>query len=203
MSKFTSFSTFLWSDSQIVLHWIHHLKLSTQSKLFITNRIQEIRDSFPIEHWIYVPTADNPANLLTRGLSTQQLRTSWLWLYGPPWLSSGTQWPMWSPTNVLSLQTEDATDAVLDIDTTSDTGEPQSHGIHCIIDVLRYSQLYKLLSITSYVLHFYNNLWHSTSKNLGPVTTKELSIARLVWIQNCQSQAYSKEIANLKEKSGK
>lgn len=87
---------------------------------------------------------------------------------------------MWSPTNVLSLQTEDATDAVLDIDTTSDTGELQSHGIHCIIDVLRYGQLYKLLFVTSYILHFYNNLRHPTSKNLGPVTTKELSIARLV-----------------------
>ena len=203
MSKFTSFSTFLWSDSQIVLHWIHHLKLSTQSMPFIANRIQEIRDSFPVEHWTYVPTADNPADLLTRGLSTQQLRTSRLWLYGPSWLSSDTQWPTWSPANVLSLQTEDATDVVSDIDTTSDTGEPQHHGIHCIIDVFRYSQLYKLLSVTSYVLRFYNNLRHPTSKNLGPVTTKELSTARLVWIQNCQSQAYSKEIANLKEKSGK
>jgi len=59
-SKLSSFTTFLWSDSQIVLHWIHHLKLSTQSKPFIANRIQEIRNSFPVEHWTYVPTADNP-----------------------------------------------------------------------------------------------------------------------------------------------
>lgn len=71
MSKFTSFSSFLWSDSQIVLRWIHHLKLSTQSKPFIANRIQEIRDSFSVEHWTYVTTTDNPADLLTRGLSTQ------------------------------------------------------------------------------------------------------------------------------------
>ena len=76
MSKFASYSTFLWSDSQIVLHWIHHvhLKLSTQSKPFIANRIQEITDLFPVKHWTYVPTADNPADLLTRGSSTQQLR---------------------------------------------------------------------------------------------------------------------------------
>lgn len=51
MSKFISFSTFLWSDSQIVLRWIHHLKLSTQSKPFIANRIQEIKS---VEHWTYV-----------------------------------------------------------------------------------------------------------------------------------------------------
>ena len=203
MYKFSEFSTFLWSDSQIVLHWIHHLKLSTQSKPFIANRIQEIRDSFPVEHWSYVPTVDNPADLLTRGLPTQQLRTSRLWLYGPSWLPSETQWPTWSPINVLSLQTTEATEAVSDLDSTSDIGQPQSHGIHCIIDVSRYSQLYKLLSITSYVLRFCNNLQHPTNKNSGPVTAKELSTARLVWIQCCQSQAYSKEITNLKEKSSK
>ena len=66
------------------------------------------------------------------------------------------------------------------IDTTSNTGELQSHRIHCIIDVLRYSQLYKLLFVTSYILRFYNNLRHPSSKNLDPVTTKELSTARLV-----------------------
>ena len=71
--KLGKLATFLWSDSQIVLHWIHHLKLSTQSKPFIANHVQEIRDSFPVEHWTYVPTADNPADLLTRGLSTEQL----------------------------------------------------------------------------------------------------------------------------------
>ena len=197
ISKFSSFSTFLWSDSQIVLHWIHHLKLSTQSKPFIANRVQEIRDSLPVEHWTYVPTADNPADLLTRGLSTQQLRTSRLWRCGPSWLPSETQWPTWSPTNVLSIQTEEATDAISDINSTSDNGQPPSYGLHCIIDVSRYSRLCKLLCITSYVLHFCNNLRCPTNKTLGPITAKELSIARLVWIQCCQSQAYSKEIANL------
>lgn len=148
MYKFTSYSTFLWSDSQIVLHWIHHLKLSTQSKPFIANRIQEIRDSFPVEHWTYVPTADNPADLLTRGLSTQQLRTSRLWLHGPSWLPLDTQWPTWSPTNVLSIQTEETTDTASDSDSNSDMEQPQTHGPHRVIDASQYSQLSKLLYIT-------------------------------------------------------
>ena len=203
MSKFASYSTFLWSDSQIVLHWIYHLKLSTQSKPFIANRIQEIRDSFPVKHWTYVPTADNPADLLTRGSSTQQLRTSRLWLYGPSWLPLDTQWPTWSPTNVLSIQTEETTDTASDFDSSSDMEQPQTHWPHCVIDASWYSQLSKLLSITSYVLRFCNNLRHPTDKILGPITAKELSTARLAWVQSCQSQVYEKEIINFKENSGK
>jgi len=111
-SKLNSFSTFLWSDSQIVLHWIHHLKLSTQSKPFIANRIQEIRNSLPVKHWTYVPTANNLADLLTRGSSMQQLRDSRLWLNGSSRLPSETHWPIWSPTNMFSVQTEETTDIV-------------------------------------------------------------------------------------------
>lgn len=150
--QFTNISTFLWSDSQIVLHWIHHLNLSTQSKPFIANHVQEIRDSFPVQYWTYVSTSDNPADLLTRGLSTQQLRTSQLWLHEPSWLQSDNQWPTWSPTNVLFLQTDDTTDTVPDFDPTTETNQPQSHGLHSIMDVSCYSQLTKLLSTTLYAM---------------------------------------------------
>ena len=202
-SKLNSFTTFLWSDSQIVLHWIHHLKLSTQSKPFIANRIQEIRNSFPVEHWTYVPTADNPADLLTRGLSTQQLRDSRLWLYGPSWLPSQTHWPTWSPTNVLSVQTEETTDVVPNCASTSDTRSSQSYGLHYIIDISRYGQLNKVLSITSYVLRFCANLRHPSNKVLGPITAQELSTARMLWIKTCQSQLYEREITNLQDRSSK
>ena len=59
------------------------------------------------------------------------------------------------------------------------------------------------MSITSYVLRYCNNLRHPTDKILGPITAKELSAARLAWVQSCQSQVCKKEIINLKEKSGK
>jgi len=64
-------------------------------------------------------------------------------------------------------------------------------------------QLNKVLSITSYVLCFCANLEHLSNKVLGPVTTKELSSARLLWIKTCQSQHYDREVANLQERSSK
>ena len=69
------------------------------------------------------------------------------------------------------------------------------------MDVSRYSQLSKLLYVTSYALRFCANLYHPTDKFLGPITAKELSTARLIWIQSCQAQIYGKEITNLQQKS--
>ena len=56
----------LWSDSQIVLYWINsHKKL----KPFVNARIREITSTFPAANWHYCPTSDNPADLLTRGIT--------------------------------------------------------------------------------------------------------------------------------------
>ena len=190
-------SVFLWSDSQIVLHWIHHLKSSTQAKPFIANRIQEIKDSFPAEHWGFVPSSDNPADLLTRGLSIQQLQSSQLWLHGPSWLASEDEWPTWSPNNMVLLQTDDVTDTSTNCEPPTESTQPQQYGLHNVIDTTRYSQLTKLLTVTIYVYRFCNNLRHPSNRSSGPITAKEFSNARLLWIKNCQSQVYTNEITSI------
>ena len=73
----------LWSDSQIVLHWLNSQK---KLKPFVASRVQEITEEFPATTWRYVPTADNPADLLTRGISAGSLATSTVWRHGPLWL---------------------------------------------------------------------------------------------------------------------
>ena len=57
----------LWSDSQIVLCWINSFK---KLKPFVSHRIDEITSSFPESCWHYCPSADNPADLLTAGISS-------------------------------------------------------------------------------------------------------------------------------------
>ena len=71
------------------------------------NWVAEITESFPASTWRYVPTSHNPADLLTRGISAHQLKTSDLWFHGPSWLTTTEQWPTWSPTNVLDFQNVD------------------------------------------------------------------------------------------------
>lgn len=78
---------------------------------------------------------------------------------------------------------------------TEPTEEPA--GIHCIVDVFRYSTLTKLLTVTAYVLRFLKNLQNRESRQLGPLSAKERQQACNRWIQNCQGLTYAAEIANL------
>ena len=43
----------------------------------------------------------NPADLLTRGIYSEQLLTSQLWMHGPQWLQLRQNWSQWTPTNAL------------------------------------------------------------------------------------------------------
>ena len=94
-------STHLWTGSQIVLHWLHH---RGHSNSFVHSRVAEIVADFPSDQWSFTPSSDNPADLLTRGISTEQLQSSQLWFHGPHWLTDPTKWPQWTPTNILELQ---------------------------------------------------------------------------------------------------
>ena len=201
-STLTVITTHLWTDSQITLHWIYDLKQCTSSKPFIGNRVAEITESFPPNRWRYVPTSHNPADLLTRGIPAHQLKTSDLWIHGRSWLTTTEQWPTWSPTNVLHLQN-------LDTEVNVSTKEEAKHspiqqlGVHLIINAHRYSKLKKLLTVTVYVLRICHNLKNPQQRRTGPITAKELSNAKLIWIKNMQQLHYSDDIDNLNSKSSK
>ena len=73
LTTLNELSVKLWSDSQIVLHWLNSQK---RLKPFVASRVQEIIEEFPAATWRYVPTSDNPADLLTRDISADSLATS-------------------------------------------------------------------------------------------------------------------------------
>ena len=56
----------MWSDSQIVLHWIATQKILPR---FVANRVKEIRDLTQQYKLKYCPMVDNAADLLTRGIT--------------------------------------------------------------------------------------------------------------------------------------
>ena len=69
---------------------------------------KEIKALFPVTVWNQCPTNKNPADLLTRGITTQQLHTSSLWQHGPQWLPLVEQWPSWNSSKILHLHLCDA-----------------------------------------------------------------------------------------------
>ena len=107
-------SLYIFSDSQISLQWVLHGGKKNKS-IFVKNRIQDIRrmiSSLKEEHLLqpefhFVRSEENPADLLTRGLSLKEFRKKFsLWLSGPEWLASAPiYWPEidWSNTEIRTV----------------------------------------------------------------------------------------------------
>ena len=83
----------LWTDSQCVLDW---LKQKENSDVFVRNRVKEITSENDVV-FRYVNTKHNPADIPTRGMTTEELKKSDLWWHGPEWLKEDAdQWPTWN-----------------------------------------------------------------------------------------------------------
>ena len=76
-----------WSDSTTVLHWLASQGTWT---IFVRNRVKKINE-LSQGSWRYVPTAENPSDLGTRGVLPSKLGT--LWFKGPNWLGNPKTWP--------------------------------------------------------------------------------------------------------------
>ena len=182
----------MWSDSQIVLHW---LKSQKPLPAFVCHRTTEIQSLLPQASWSYCPTSENPADLLSRGTTTEALISSPLWNYGPTWLTTPSKWPSFQPAPLppLALAAAVATEFL-------PAERPWSNlGLHCIITIDQYSSLNKLLAVTAYVNRFVANLKvQPQHRLLGALTAEELHQVNLMWVKDTQQSVYWKEINNLR-----
>ncbi len=63
-----------WTDSKVGLGYISNE--SRRFHVFVANRVQLIRDNTNPAQWYYVPSANNPADDASRGLSAERLVNS-------------------------------------------------------------------------------------------------------------------------------
>ena len=75
-----------WLDSTVALHWLND---DGQYRQFVANRVRKMRSHENVL-WRHVPTAENPADLGSRGSSVDGAK---LWSDGPDWLSDESKWP--------------------------------------------------------------------------------------------------------------
>ena len=90
-----------WSDSTTALHWNH--QTSSNYKAFVGKRVSEIHTIMSNLETIleagavsrtYVPTGDNPADDITRGLHPVELNTNHRYSAGPEFLYKAAEfWP--------------------------------------------------------------------------------------------------------------
>ena len=87
--KIDRMSVNYWTDGINVLWWVRNH--SRKFKSFAGNRISEIQRLSAPGKWNRVKTKENPAGLLSRGMSIEDLALSNLWWYGPENLKNGNE----------------------------------------------------------------------------------------------------------------
>ncbi|XP_063436092.1 uncharacterized protein LOC134717532 [Mytilus trossulus] len=180
-----------WSDSQIVLSWLSSVKPQRQ---FIKNRIEEITSLCGDNVWRYCPTKDNPADLLTRGITSEELQQNEMWFSGPKWLNSKEDWPTWNRNNVTSsvCTTMSENDDKIK---TMENNQNVRIGIGKIIDIERYNSYRKLTRITAYVMRFATNCKATeTERKKDVLRSDEIKNAKFLWIRYTQGKTFSDEI---------
>ena len=108
--------------------------------------MKEITNVCPAKVWNYCPSAENPADLLTRDISLLTLQTSSIWRHGPDWLTNEA---LRSPTEMLHVQLTDADSEVVPEPESDNQPIKEDNGTEMIIDISRYSTLTKLLYVTA------------------------------------------------------
>jgi hypothetical protein len=149
---------YLWSDSQIVLHWLSSKK---ELKRFVHNRVTGIQSFTENASWNYCPTGDNPADLPTRGMQTCELSTFTLdlWSRVRSWLNTKKNWPSWNSKSVLLQSTAAEQLEAIFTFTSESTNNPTNvpepkHGIAKIINLSAHSNIHKLVRVTAWLLRF-------------------------------------------------
>ena len=90
---------YMWSDSSTVLQWLHSPE---KQSVFVANRISEILDASTVDEWAHVSSTNNPADVVTRGMSIDELKSS-AWINGPEVLRT-EDWPFQPPTQRVSVK---------------------------------------------------------------------------------------------------
>ena len=79
-------SIMFWTDSMTTLQYIYNE--TRRFKTFVANRVTEIREVTDVESWKHVDGKENPADLATRGMLLDDLKSNDLWFNGPSFLQS-------------------------------------------------------------------------------------------------------------------
>ncbi|XP_055527678.1 uncharacterized protein LOC129720252 [Wyeomyia smithii] len=84
--------TYFWTDSTCVLRWIS--ATPTTWSTYVANRTAKIQTITECGQWRHVPGAQNPADLISRGILPVEILQNTFWWEGPDWLKlKMSSWP--------------------------------------------------------------------------------------------------------------
>ncbi|XP_076483013.1 uncharacterized protein LOC117165285 [Bombus vancouverensis nearcticus] len=171
--------TVYWTDSTIVLHWINTSPHTL--KTFVANRVTEIQQKTHTSDWRHIPTADNPADLISRGQSPEDFLRPTIWQHGPEWLQQPERyWPTWNPVPLTEISEQKKVTCL--------AVTPADHSL-----LERFSSWPKLIRTTTRCLR-----WRQKQDRGRPLTTHDLTNAHNKLINLLQLCYFSDEIRTLR-----
>lgn len=183
--------TFFWTDSTIVLGWLKMLPNKLQP--FVRNRVAEILDKTSGCEWRHVPTDQNPADHLSRGLDINLLPSLDIWWSGPSFLMNEmSDWP----SKLMNFNNEILPEIKLDVTLHVLLN---SNEIDTLIDFTRFSNFLRLQRTVAYVLRFIEACKKQPIR--GPLSVHELERALNFIIFLSQRQSFKDYKLLLNKKS--
>ena len=82
--------SFIWNDNKPSLCWCSQTNIKDT---YVHNRVKNLRERCPRTTIRYVPTLDNPADVLTRDITAQDLKKCQRWWNATEWITSEKDWP--------------------------------------------------------------------------------------------------------------
>ena len=160
-------------------------------KAFVANRVVEIQTLTSPDRWFHCSGVENPADLLNRGVTAEELIFSKVWLQGPKFLVErrSDEVDLLEPSAVLcSVMAGEAASPVLIAATPGEN----------VFQVERWGKLTKAIRVVAWVLRFIFNSRHKQAdRRLGDVSYDEMQHARQVLIQQVQQQEFAAEVSAL------
>ncbi|XP_018363954.1 PREDICTED: uncharacterized protein LOC108761740 [Trachymyrmex cornetzi] len=173
----------LWSDSTITLGWIQ--RQPCDLKTFVANRVTRIQNLTEEALWRHVTSEENPADLLSRGVTVENLQGSDLWWHGPHWLRNSNPQPTESLEPDEELPELKATSVALTMTAESEI-------------LMRYSSYSKLCRIIAYCHRYRRN--RRNKKKIGLLEKEELENAEKTIVRLVQSKVFAEELRCLRNK---
>lgn len=189
--------TYHWTDSTIVLSWLSAEPRTWQT--FICNRVSQIQQITEPSSWHHVCSAQNPADMLSRGLSPSNLSKSELWWHGPPFLNHlNLDYKYFETCNIAhyarhvsNVTEERRKPSTINVSLT--TYEASS-----LLE--RFSTFSRLQRVIACCLRFLANARSSKdSRMLGPLSSSEMLRSEHTIIKMVQRESFHSEISSLME----
>ncbi|XP_065085542.1 uncharacterized protein LOC135707605 [Ochlerotatus camptorhynchus] len=190
-------AAFFWFVSAVTLQWLR--SPPNVWKTIVANRVSEVQHFTHGCQWNHISGVENPADLVSRGLSVGEFLRSDLWKRGPSWLSEqSSSWPISRPPNV----PEEALEAKQLVAIVHTTPEPSPLFV-------RWSTYRRLLDVTAYCLRFIDNARINARTQHIPTTepsqeantVEHLARAKSLLIGLAQRDAFRDEIKAIKDRN--